>query len=752
VPDRSHLRLVVLGVLVVSLVATLLGRLWYLQVLNAPELTAEALSQQVHDVITAAPRGEILDDTGKPFVDNKPALVVSVDRTALDRLPTAQEDAVLKRLADQLGVTYHHLDIETTPCAYKRILVGKTYETVGTPTGCNNGLAYQPVQVSELKPTIAAARKALQIKEEPEAYPGVTVDLTAVRHYPEPDGALASSMLGYIHLINANQLAALPKAQQPIYQDAEVGATGLEAEYQKYLGGKPGVKAVSVDHVGAVLGTVKNTPPIPGDDIVTNLDAGVQAALEHQLTTAIDTARHSGLTADYAAGVVLNARNGGVVAMASQPTYPPNTFVPSVRTKVYDRLKHEEGDPLLDKAFQSANPPGSTFKLISSSGLIHDGELSPGAYYDCPTTFQGHTNFEGESGLGPIPLRTALIVSCDTFFYELGATDWYRDQHLIAEHKKPVEGVQAMAHDYGLGENPDIDLPSDEVTEGHIGDRRNARLEWKDLRHAYCLGSKNPTFTAAHRAFDLAYCQTGYDFEQGDQEDEDIGQGTVLVSPLQLAVAYAAMANGGTVFEPRIAKAIVSPTGKLIKRIKAPVRDHLPLSQADLDYLRDAFYGVTTSTDPPGTAVSDFAGFPMDKVLVGGKTGTAELSGTSEDGSWFVSFAGPAGEKPQFVTVIEVDKADQGATSAAPSARAMWDDIYGFGGHKALFPDGVPPSKLPKIQVIEAGPPHHHKPGTGATPGTTPSPGSTGTASPPPSQSAAGMPPALVPERRRFSR
>jgi penicillin-binding protein 2 len=758
---------VVLGVLIFSLVATLLGRLWYIQVLDAPALTQEALSQQVHDVVTPAPRGEILDDTGKPFVDNKPALVVSVDRTALDRLPQAQEDAVLHRLARQLHQPYYLLNQETAPCTYPVVHTSKGDETLAVPAGtpwwaapfttCNNGLAYQPVQVSQLRPTLAAARKALQIQEEPEEYPGVTVNLTAVRHYPKPDGAYASAMLGYIHAISAKQLSHLPADQRQIYQNAQVGATGLEETYEKYLAGTPGVKAVSVDHLGGVLGTVKNTPPTAGDDIVTNLDAGVQSTLEKQLKSAITSARAAGKTADYAAGVVLNVRTGGVVAMASEPTYPPDTFVPPVKAKVYERLQREEGNPLLDKAFESANPPGSTFKLISSSGLIHDGMLNPGSYYDCPTSFQGKTNFEGESGLGSIPLRTALIVSCDTFFYVLGANDWSRDNSLVLAHKKPIEGVQAMAHDYGIGVPPKIDLPSDEVTEGHIEDRKNARIEWHDLRHDYCLGAKNPTFTAEHRTFDLAYCQSGYILEQGDQENEDIGQGAVLVSPLQLAVAYAAMANGGTVFEPRIAKAIVSPTGKLIKRIKAPVRDHLPLSQADLDYLRDAFYGVTTSTEPLGTAISDFQGFPMDKVLVGGKTGTAELTGTSEDGSWFASFAGPAGGKPQFVTVIEVDKADQGAISAAPSARAMWDAIYGFGGKKALFADGVPPAKLPKIQIVEAGPHKHNKTGTSTTPtpGSTPTstPGATSTASPPSTTtSALGLSPALAPERRRLVR
>ena len=147
------------------------------------------------------------------------------------------------------------------------------------------------------------------------------------------------------------------------------------------------MKQVSVDHLGAVTGNVKETPPIAGDNVVTNIDAGAQAALEKQLRSAIAAARHSGYTGDYAAGVVLNARTGGVVAMASEPTYPPNTFVPSVKARTYRQLQHAEGSPLVDKAYQSASPPGSTFKLISSSGLLHDGMLSTGGYYDCPTSY-----------------------------------------------------------------------------------------------------------------------------------------------------------------------------------------------------------------------------------------------------------------------------------------------------------------------------------------------------------------------------
>ena len=223
----------VLGVLVLSLCATLLGRLWYLQVLNAPALRIQAAQNHIRDIVTPAPRGRILDDTGRPLVDNKPALVVSVDRTALARLGKKTTAEVLRRLAPELGISYKLLNNETTPCTYKttKDAKGKTVVTA-SPSPCNNGVAYQPVIVSELKPTLAAARKALQIKEKPEDYPGISVDLTAVRHYPQPDGAQASSMLGYIAKITSDQLDKLPYDEQEIQRNAYVGATGLEAQYE----------------------------------------------------------------------------------------------------------------------------------------------------------------------------------------------------------------------------------------------------------------------------------------------------------------------------------------------------------------------------------------------------------------------------------------------------------------------------------------------------------------------------------------
>jgi penicillin-binding protein 2 len=678
--------------------------------------------------------------------------VVSVDRTALNRQSDGGK-AVLQRLSTLLNVPYHRLNHETQQCG-----LASNGKTIGKP--CWAGSPYEPIPVSELKPDIHSTKQALEIEEMQENYPGVSAQLAAVRHYPQPQKAQASAILGYLTPISPDQLKKLSQNQQAIQRGTEVGANGLEAQYQKYLRGTPGLKQVTVDHLGGVTGTIKNTAPIGGDDLVTNLDAKAQATLESQLQKALDAAHHDGYTGDYDAGVVLNARTGGIVAMASNPSYAPNRAPSTLTAKQYKALLHQPGSPLFDKAFQGVNPPGSTFKMISSSGLLNDGQISPGGLYDCPTDYLGRHSFEGTPGLGSISLQEAIEVSCDTFFFELGAKDWYRDDGLIKAHKKPREGVQHMARDLGLGESPDVDLPN--AATGHIPDRQNTRLEWQQNKANYCEGAKRRQKGTELQRLDAEYCATGYLFEPGDQENVDVGQGTVTASPLQMAVAYAALANGGTVFEPRVAKAIFSPQGKLIKRIKAPVRDHIPLPQSTLSYLRNAFYLVTSGSK--GTAKAAFAGFPMSQVQVGGKTGTAELPNTQQNDSWFVSFGGPAGQKPQYVTVIEVDKSREGAISAAPFVRNMWDALYGFGsfkGKSAIFPNGVPPKKLPKVGPVEAkaqaakalarSKAHKHHPGT-QTPGTT------STSSPPPTSSTsststtgAGLPPGLPVVYRRWA-
>jgi penicillin-binding protein 2 len=740
VTDRSRLRLVVLSVLVVSLVATLLGRLWYLQVLAAPTFVAIAHESSVRDVVTEAPRGEVFDDMGRPLIDNKTALVISVDRTALNAQPDGGK-AVLHRLSKVLHTPYALLNHETQLC-------GKA--AVGPPITqpCWGGSPYQPIPVSQLKPDIASTKRALHIEEMQEKFPGVSAQLAAVRNYPRPGGANASAILGYLEPISAAALKKLSSAQQAIQRSTVVGATGIEASYERYLHGKAGLKEVTVDNVGSVIGTTKDIAPRAGDDIVTNIDARVQATLETQLADAITSARSLGYDADYDAGVVMNVRTGGIIAMGSAPSYAPNHAPPTLTVKQYKHLVHEPGDPLFDKAFEAAAAPGSSFKLISASGLLWDGTANQSQDYDCSASFLKKTNFEGEVG-GQETLNTAIIQSCDTVFYRLAIKDYNRDAALTKSHQKPVEGVQHIAHDYGIGENPGVDLPN--AATGHIADRLNQRITWEAQKANYCKGAATRPAGSYLQLIDKQDCKFGYIFEPGDQMNEDIGQGTVTVSPLQLAVAYSALANGGKVFKPRIAKAIFSSTGKLIRKVKAPVRDHLPVSQSDLTYIRNAMYGVTS--DPKGTAAGAFAGFPMNKVLVGGKTGTAEITGSStQNGSWFASFAGPAGGAPQYVTVIEVDKSKEGAISAAPFVRHIWNALFGLGGQTALFPNGVPPTKLPNVgQIIAGSAGGHANSGAHTTTSGTHTSGSTPPSTPPssPSTGALGVPAALQVYPRR---
>jgi penicillin-binding protein 2 len=690
VSDRSRLRLVVLRVLIVSLVATLLGRLWYLQVLAAPAYERAASDNQVRDIITTAPRGEIVDDRGKAFARNKTALVVSVDRIKLLR----QHDGgvtVLHRLARALHLQYSDLHAHVQLCG-----------TPGATTGCWNGSPYEPIPVTQLNSSLDSTRLALQILERKEDFPGVSAELAAVRSYVKPDGAYATHVLGNLAPITQEELAKLPKAQQDARRRDLVGRQGLEQEYDRWLRGHAGVKQVAVDHLGGVTGTLKETSPTPGDNLVTSLNAHVQKALESALAGAVHHARQLGTggyggPADFAGGVVLDAQTGHVVAMASYPTYDPSLWDGGqIDTKAYDALRKAKGSPLVDKAYASAYSPGSSFKPISTSGLLRDGIASTSGYYPCGSSYSvggfPFRNFEGESA-GSINLHETLVISCDTVYYYLAYRDWLRDEALVNAHKKPVEGVQHVARDYGIGEPPGIDLPN--ATTGHIADRNNTLLQWQQTHRDYCIGAKRRKPNDPIKRLDKEYCTDGWRFNAGLQLIEDIGQGSVLVSPLQLAVAYAAVANGGTVFEPRVGEAVVSPSGQLVRRINAPVRDHIPLPKSQLDYIRNALYDVTTH----GTGATAFAGWPQNRVRVGGKTGTAELGLTrSNTSAWFASFAGIAKDKkPRFVTVITVDKGGVGGVVAAPAVRQVWDAVFGVDGKKAAFPSGRPPRSLPQV-------------------------------------------------------
>ena len=681
---RSQMRLFVLRVLVVSLLLTLFGRLWYLQVLAGATYAQAANDNRSREVVTPAARGQILDDVGRAVATNRTGLVVSVDRVALERQRDGGQ-AVLRRLASVLGIPYGALHQRIQLCGPK------------VPKPCWNGSPYQPIPVEE----DVDVRRALQILERKEDFPGVSADVQAIRTYPTPQGTLAAQLRGYLGPISDTELAKLSPAQRKVRGTTLVGRAGLEESYDAELRGEPGVRTVSVDHLGAVTGVLSEQPPRPGDTLVTSLDMGVQHVVEQALQHAVERARSmtdrdgKHFVADSGAAVVLDAQTGRVVAMASYPSYDPNVFVGGISQKDYDQLTNpKNGYPLLARSVLGQYAPGSTFKLVSTAGLVSDGIASLNQQYMCSGSYdiRGQTfhNFEGEA-FGLIDLHTTIVKSCDTVYYRLAYQDWQRDESLIKQGKPPVEGVQHMARAFGLGEPTGIDLPAESA--GMIEDRATKKKQWEDFyKPNACKGAKNPKFDQQRRDFDAYICQYGYIFNPGEQANFDIGQGTVLVTPLQLATAYAALVNGGKVFSPRLGKAIVSPSGKLVRTIDAPVRRRLPVDPKVLDYIRNAMYDVPKT----GTGASAYAGFPFDKVDVGGKTGTAQVN-NKQDTAWFASFAGLPGQPSRYVAVVMVSQAGQGGLVAAPATREIWDGIFGLDGHQPALPGGMPPARLPAI-------------------------------------------------------
>ena len=509
-------------------------------------------------------------------------------------------------------------------------------------------------------------------------------------------GSLASQTLGYLSPASQDEVA-----KNPDLNGVLVGRAGLEETYDTVLRGHDGIKRVSVDRFGRLSKVLSEQQPVGGSTLVLSMDAQVQKVLEDALQHGLDRAHAQGKPADNAAGVVLDAQTGQVVAMASVPGYDPSQFVGGISAANYQHLLDPSaGTPLISRAFQGAYPPGSTFKIVSAATAMTDMGATGDALYDCPSDLQvGNTsfhNFDSEA-LGQITLHEALVASCDTVFYKFAYDAWLQDGGLRpgpGPHPPANEWFSKMARAFGLGRPTGIDLPGE--TSGLVTDRESRLALWNQMKDTYCRRAKTG-YPEEHDPARAAYltkiasenCTDGYLYRGGDATQFAIGQNVVDVSPLQLAVAYAAIANGGTVLSPRMVKAVIGADGKATQ-VKPVVMGHLPVSPATLSYIRDALAGVVTQ----GTASGTFAGFPLNVLPVAGKTGTAE---TYSDGdiSWFASF-GPV-DNPRYVVLVTIPKSGQGALFAAPAVREVWEGIYGIGKQPALS-RGQEPASLPCLR------------------------------------------------------
>ena len=684
--QRARLSLLVVQVLILSLLLGLLGRLFYLQVAAGPKYRDAALSIQSRDVVTPATRGLIVDSAGVPLALNRVGIAVTVDRTKIDLQPD-KGVAVLQALAKLLKLDYADIFQRTRLCGELPI---------GAKAGCWTGSRFQPIPITkEADPEIA-----LKIVERSDEYPGVSATPVSIRNYPGNAGVNAAHMLGYIGPLTEDDLAG--GNGRSYYRSESIGKAGLEIQYDEYLRGVPGIKTVIVDRKEAVTSTSQNSKPVGGDHLVTSIDARVQSSVESALADAVRRARSLGYPSDGAAAVVMDVTNGQILAIASYPTYDPNSYERGLTVAEATNLySAQAGVPALSRALQGVFAPASTFKAVSVVAAANAGyDLS--ASYDCPSQVEVGTrafqNFESKA-LGRISLKKAIAVSCDTIWYRIAFDEWLRDGGLKPKSDANDYFYNA-AKGFQVGIKTGIDLPSE--SSGRLADRE-WRKDWYAQNKDFYCNYKTRATKSQQTAFliQLAYenCLDGDKIRAGDAVNFSIGQGDTVITPVKLAQMYAAIANGGTIWKPTIAKAIVKTDGTVVKAIEKEKLGSLPADKKTIRFLQSALREVVIG----GTGTGVFNGFPIE---VSGKTGTAQVFGRNPNGSekadtsWFASYA-PA-KKPRFAVVMMVSQGGFGASTSGVGVRKIYETLFGVKGSKIesaeiIFPTGVPPVTLPKI-------------------------------------------------------
>jgi penicillin-binding protein 2 len=684
--QRSRLSLLVVQILIVSLLAALLGRLFYLQIAAGPKYRDAALSIQSRDVVAPANRGLIVDSSGVPLALNKVGLAITIDRIEIDKQPD-KGVAVMQRLAKLLKLNY--MDVYTNTRLCGELPVGKR-------AGCWTGSRYQPIPITkQADPDIA-----LQIVERPDQFPGVDAQPISIRSYPGLVNVNAAHVLGYVGPLTEDDLTKDTGKQY--FRSESIGKAGLEIQYDSYLRGIPGIRTLIVDRKEAITRESQNTKPIAGDHLVTSIDIRLQAAAEQALADAVQRGRANGYTSDSGAAVVMDIRTGRILALASYPTYDPNAFEKGLTVEqASDLFSEKKAVPALNRALQGLFAPASTFKSVSVVAAAAAG-YDLNASYNCPSEVQVGTrafqNFDSRNQ-GRMNLKKAIAVSCDTIWYQIAFDEWLRDGGLRPK-SSPNDYFFKAAQAFQITEKVGIDLPSE--SKSRLADRDYKKSWFEQNKEFYC-NYKTRATKAQQTPFLIQLaaenCVDGDKVRAGDAVNFSIGQGDTVVTPLKLTQMYAAIGNGGTIWQTSIAKAIVKTDGTVIKAVNPKKLGTLTTAPSTLKFLQSALREVVVS----GTGAGVFAGFPIE---VSGKTGTGQVFGRNPNGtlkddtSWFASFA-PT-KNPRFAVVMMVGQGGFGASTSGVGVRGIYEAIFGVKGNKvvpgaAIYPNGKPPTALPKI-------------------------------------------------------
>jgi penicillin-binding protein 2 len=673
---RTPRRLAGLRLVAVVIAVLLLARLWTLQVVGSQVNGDRAAAVGERELELPATRGLILDAAGRVLVADSSRFSVIADRAALNRLTTDRRTELFADLGWFLHTDPDDLRLRTVPCTSAEARAAGL-----TRPRCFDGTSAQPAVLAT-----ADAEGAVLIGETPERFPGIEVVDRSVRSYPEPAGASAAAVLGYVSGATQDDLdQAATAGRTTLGRDAMVGHAGLEAVYDEQLRGVSGQQTVAVDRLGTPVAVTAERPAQPGFNLVTNIDADIQARVERDLTEAIQERRREvdrvskrRFVADSGAAVVMDVHTGAVVALASSPGYDPGVFVDGLTPAEADSvLGKTSGAPMLSRAVASQYAPGSTFKPVSAAGAMNAG-IPFDATYPCPSAIRvGGTTFGNfaSAGHGVIDFAHAIALSCNTFFYRIGYDLWKRDGG--STPSSAHEYIAHAAKDFGFGTRTGVDLPSEVA--GRVPDRTWRFDRWQDRKAVECRRARTaPTKAARQQAED--YCVSGGTERAGDAVLTSIGQGDVLATPLQLAVAYAAIANGGTRWQPQVADRVIDAKGATVVDIAPKVAGKITASTAHLADLRRAL----RFTAREGTSAAKFAGLPADRLGIGAKTGTAEVAGKQTTALLVTA-------NSDYVVLMLMTQSGTGGGACGDAVRSIWDGLYGVRDGAVHVEDALAP-------------------------------------------------------------
>ncbi|HWC87633.1 MAG TPA: penicillin-binding protein 2 [Solirubrobacteraceae bacterium] len=650
------LRVTVIGGFALTMFAIILFRLWFLQVLSGSQYVAQAKQNRTRKVLVSAPRGEIVDRNGSVLVRSRQATAVQIIPTQLPvpvrdptisqlAHPASADGALYRRLAGVLGISparqkckvigyknrhqvTHHLKLALIPCDVAQAVYQLPYNDATIATDVKQDVLFY-------------------LRERHAQFPGVTEPEVYLTSYPHT--MLAAQVLGTVGPVTVAEL------KQPEFrglpESSVVGQTGLEAFYDRYLRGVDGAEQVEVDSVGNPIRVLPQKPAIAGNTLKTSLDLKLQQAGQTSLAQSISSNTPGGAGGAF---VAMNPQNGEVYAMGSLPSYDPNVFTKPISQSIYNSLiSATSGDPLNNRAVDGLYPTGSTFKPITATAALESGVWGLSDIYDdtgqyCFTVGGTCLHNAGNVANGSLDLVSAIRVSDDVFFYNLGA------KLNVDPQSHPQGGpLQQWARLFGIGQSTGIDLPFE--SSGNLPDPKwraaisRVELQYEKKHHSGC-------------------CTIAYPgaWTVGDNVNLAVGQGDVLVTPLQLAVAYSAIANGGTIVRPHIGLQVENNIGdKVLQNIDPPPARHININQTYLDAIRQGLREAASASG--GTSAAVMGSFPEP---VYGKTGTAQHN-NQNDQAWYACYVPATATSKPITVVVTVEKGGFGAVAAAPVARQI---------------------------------------------------------------------------------